>query len=795
LLYGLDYATGDIQWARSIVGPESEPNARPGGGLCAGAGGRVCVVRAGSPQVECYDSQSGQRLWSQNAGAIVRWLATDGARVLVAAKEMRAFALADGAPAWHGEAAEPPIGPGCLAGDLVLVPTANALHIYEARTGRLAGRLVWPEKQPMTHLVASQDEVVGLMDDTVCKLGKPGLTPVVLAPPPPAAKPSPPAPKPAAEQPSADEIAAQRWFPGVHMNPGVSLRETFSRIGRPLTDSPSDWIAYDASARQLRRTSPGRLPTLRWQIGLEGNIRSIEFDEGFIYILGDDRVEIRRMNDGAEMFKRQGPAIRQPLFGQGKALWAYERGQGEAKTIHLAGVMARLRRELDVAISEFGLQDLCAYCWEGERLSLLGDKPGGGRVFVTGRIRGPGLAADLRSFPADEVVRSVDFNRTAWTVIDNRLLFVGPERASIYAYSVYDGKRLWKCSLEGENKKRLPLVFLGRSGRYLLWSQVAPVATEARRIGIFDLQSASNVATIEGHHAFFFRGRVYSLNGRALCAHEIQNGRVIKAIQYPRRPDQPVWAQPFANSFVVAMASESGPIRQVLLQSPDLTEAVTRVRGDQSSRQIDIPIHREPIQIDGSLGDWDGVRMEWQEISTWRPVLDRNGKPLVGQRPPGFSARWRACIKDNALYLVAAVRDGRIVTNRWSDCPWIGDSIEVALRGERFARNMPTLTLSLDGPGQCWAAGPRLPADQVCVRYDPLEREIVYEMAFPFSWLNKAGILAGRGQRGRAELAFDLAVNDNDGAGLLGSLEWGEGLADSWNPSEWMTLRLDTGER
>jgi len=790
-LYCLNHATGEMEWARTIEGRGPEPTARPGSGVCVAANDRVCVARTGSPQVECFDLESGRRLWTQGIGAPVRWLAADGESVFAAGKEMRALALANGAPRWHGEPAEPPIAPGCLRGDLVWVPTAQALHVYEARSGRLADRLTWPDKSPMTHLVAGDGAIVGLSDDAICKFGKPGLAPVIAAVPP--TKPALP-PKASGQPPSPDEVAAAQWFPNVQLSPGRSIEQSFSVIGRPLVEWVTDWIVYDASARQLRRVAAGRVPVVRWQVAFSGNVRRIEFDDGFVYLFCDDRIEIRRANDGGELYRKPAEAIRQPVFGQGRATWAYERVEGGAKKTRLAAIITRSRKEYDLAIGDLGLQSLCAYAWEGERFSVLGAKPGGERVFATARIRSDGALADLRTAPADEIVRSVDFNRNPWVSLENRLVFVGPDNRALYCYNFMDGKRLWECSLDPENKNRLPLAFAGRVGRHLLWSQVPNAANAERTFGVVDLQGGQKLGTVEGHHAFLYRNRLYSLNGRVLRAHEIGDGRVLKAIQYPRRPDEPVWAQPFGGRLVVAIAYKEGPIRQVLLQDSELSEDVTRVRGDQAGRQTEIPAHHDPIRIDGSVGDWEGVRMGWQEITTWRPVLDPWGRAAAGGHSPSdCSARWRACVKEDALYLVVAVRDDRIVCARSSDCPWIGDSLEVGLRGERFARNMPTFTLSLDGPEQCWAAGPQLPSDQVCVRYDPLDRELVYEMAIPWSWLTKGGILVGKGERGRAELGFDLVVNDNDGAGLKGSLEWGDGLVESWNPSEWKSLRFEFG--
>jgi len=790
-LYCLNRATGEIRWARMIEGAEADPLGRPGSGCCVADDDRVCVARSGSPQIECLSGQSGQRVWAKTVGANVRWMATDGARVFVAEQQMRALTLAGGAQVWHGDPAEPPLGPGCVADDVVLVPTVNALHAYEAKGGRLADRLPWPEKRPLGHLIASNEGVIGLADDFVCKFGKPGLLPVTQVPPQP-----PPSRTPSqdASVTAEQENVLSRFFPNLRVNPRRSIRESFAAIGQPSTDAPSQWVVYDSEARRICCYSADRSTEPRWQREFVGNVRSIEFDEKFLYILCNDRLEIRNLQDGQELFRKQtGPIVGKVLFGPGRVLWTYEREEGRSKRVYLAGHDARSRRGFDVPIADLGLQTLGMYSWDGDRVRLLGDRRAGERIYLAARIQGEQLRAENQGVAADERVRTVNFSNVVWTAFENRAIFLGAENQAIYCYNLSDGKRLWKCQLDNDNRNKRPIVFPGRYGRYLVWSVAANEPVNERNMGVIDVQTGDKLATVEGQEAFLYKGRLYSLSGRLLRAHEMRDGRVVKAIQYlHNRRGTPVWAQPFGNRLIVALADDQGVIRELVFQDPELAEVVARGRGDHEGRWTELPVHREAIRIDGAVDDWERVRLGWQEISTWRPVADRNGRPVGGERSAGdCSARWRACVRENALYLAVAVRDDRIEPNRWSDCPWIGDSLEVALRGELFARNMPTLTLSLEGPGQCWAAGPKLPPDRTCARYDPLEHEIIYEMAFPWSWLSKAGVLASRGQRGRTEIALALVVNDNDGFGIKGGLEWGEGLAVSWNPSSWQGLRFE----
>jgi hypothetical protein len=801
-LYCLEAATGELRWARRLETPASpagSESALPGSGWCVAAKDRVVAVRAGSPRVECLAPDSGRRVWSQDAGSSLRWLATDGMSVFVAAKDFRALKMSDGAPAWRSDPGEPPIAPGCLAGDMILVPTTNALHLYDAKKEQLAERIVWPERRPMTHLVASGRDVAGLSGDGVCKFGRPG--PIVEAPrsaqsgktaPPAGSAPKEPSP------PSPAEMAS-RFFPGIKVNPQQESARDFVAVGRPLTESPLDWVVYDSSTHKLRCVSAST--AVKWETPFSGNVRLIEFDRNYLYVWCADRVEVRDMfENGKLLFSKQAQAREKPNYAEGHILLAYERDEGGSKRTHLAGYDAPVQREFDVAINDLGLRELAAYTWEGERILLIGSGEKGGRACFAVRFDADRPILEDQGRRRVSFSQAVDFARTVWLTLEGKVIIALPRGDAILSWDMSNGQRGWRCEiprgLRDGKRQDTPLAFVGRCGTYLLWYRLPTQPKGDRLFGVTDLRSGQRLCTVEAQEAVVYNGRLYSISGNAVRAHDLRSGQVIREIEYPPRGGKPRWLQPCGNRLVVALADDSGPVRRAILQDPDLGGGVARSRDQSSSRYIEIPFYSDPIVIDGWLDDWDRVQMRWEEIASWRPVLDRSGQPAFGQPSKGdFSARWRACCSEEALCLAVAVRDKRVEPNRWSDCPWIGDSVEVALSGGSLARNMPTFTLALEGPGQCWAAGPRLPADQARVRYDPIEGEIVYEMAFRWSWLRQAGILAQQTLPERIELAMAIAVNDSDGTGLRGSLEWGEGLAESWNPSGWKTLRLKWDSR
>ena len=796
-LYCLDAATGEMRWARRLETPEppagSKP-ARPGSGWCVAAKDRVAAVGAGSTRIECLDPDSGRRLWSQDAGADIRWLATDGASLFVAARDFRALKMSDGAPGWRSDPGEPPVGPGCLAGNIVLVPTTNALHLYDAKKEGLADRIIWPDGRPMTRLATSAGDVAGICGDGVCAFGKPGA--IIAAPRPAQSAGSAPPTGPARKesgQASPEEMAS-RFFPGIRLNPQQESARTFAGVGRSLTESPSEWVVYDSSAHKLRCVSAST--AVKWETPFSGDVRSIEFDRNYAYVWCADRVEVRDMfENGKPLYSKQAQAREKPVYAEGHILLAYERDEGGSKRTHLAGFDAPAHREFDIAIGDLGLRELAAYTWDAERILLVGSAERGGRACFAVRFDADRPILEDQGRRRVAFPQAADFAHTSWFAFEGKAILATPRGDAILSWNLANGQRGWRSDiprgLRDGSRQDTALALAGRCGSYLLWYRLPAQPRGERLFGVTDLRSGQRLCMVEAQEAVVYNGRLYTLSGSAVRAHDLRSGQVIREIEYPPRAGKPRWLQPCGNRLVVALADESGPVRRAILQDPDLGGGVARSRDQGASRYTEIPFAADPIAVDGWLDDWDRAQPRWEEIAGWRPVLDRSGRPVFSQpSKDDFSARWRACGSEDALYLAVAVRDNHVEPNCRSDCPWIGDSIEVALSGGSLARNMPTFTLALEGPGQCWAAGPRLPADQARVRYDPIEGEIIYEMAFPWSWLRQTGVLAQPTMPASLELSMAIVVNDSDGGVLRGSLEWGEGLADSWNPSGWKTLRM-----
>jgi hypothetical protein len=153
---------------------------------------------------------------------------------------------------------------------------------------------------------------------------------------------------------------------------------------------------------------------------------------------------------------------------------------------------------------------------------------------------------------------------------------------------------------------------------------------------------------------------------------------------------------------------------------------------------------------------------------------------------------WLTWDADN-LYLSAAVQDDVFSQTASADGIWQGDSIQFALSqgtpGESAEWYEYGVALTGSGPQVYrWSAAAGLPAGLVesaaarIVRDEPTHRT-VYELALPWSELQPITSADGL-------LSFSVLVNDNDGAGRKGWIEWGSGIGESKSNQLFVPIRL-----
>ncbi|WP_168735459.1 sugar-binding protein [Cohnella fermenti] len=178
----------------------------------------------------------------------------------------------------------------------------------------------------------------------------------------------------------------------------------------------------------------------------------------------------------------------------------------------------------------------------------------------------------------------------------------------------------------------------------------------------------------------------------------------------------------------------------------------------------------DEIVIDGSLDEWDG----YAELQL--PAKDDQIQMSGWGGPSDVSASVYLAYDDDFFYWAAAVTDD-IHEPIAGSTMWRGDSIQFAfgLNGEygpEYGINY------MDGQANIWQFSEgqaAVGADQITAAAVRSGNETVYEVKMPWT-----AIAAGKPEADL--LPFTLLVNDNDGAGRRGWLEWTQGIGKAKNP-------------
>ncbi|KAI7256686.1 hypothetical protein KC345_g10947, partial [Hortaea werneckii] len=194
----------------------------------------------------------------------------------------------------------------------------------------------------------------------------------------------------------------------------------------------------------------------------------------------------------------------------------------------------------------------------------------------------------------------------------------------------------------------------------------------------------------------------------------------------------------------------------------------------EPSRVMLSPKLPEPVQIDGSLGEWAGQpRFEVSDVRLdgWGGKQDLSAF--------GYTS-WDV---DN-FYLALEVADDTQAQTAAGDAIWNGDGIQLAL-GITYAdgsspREYHELGLARDDQGKLlkwrWLAPSGFDTGDSIRLQEAVTRSshtTIYEAAIPWSELTYE---TDRVQEG-LKLKFSLLVNDNDGDGRRGWIEYNSGIA------------------
>ncbi|MFC3747752.1 alpha/beta hydrolase fold domain-containing protein [Paenibacillus sp. GCM10012306] len=186
-----------------------------------------------------------------------------------------------------------------------------------------------------------------------------------------------------------------------------------------------------------------------------------------------------------------------------------------------------------------------------------------------------------------------------------------------------------------------------------------------------------------------------------------------------------------------------------------------------------IPKLGKPLKIDGNLSDWnDFARFEVKDVK----IRDWKGEQ-------DLSANGQLSWDANNLYLGVEVTDDKHVQTASGDAIWSGDSIQIGIGIAKPDGTVPSEYHELgaargdDGTLYKWrwiAPSGFSVGDAIDLKY-VIKREdskTTYEMAIPWEELSRDTALVKKGLK----LKFSILVNDNDGDGRRGWVEYNSGI-------------------
>jgi hypothetical protein len=189
----------------------------------------------------------------------------------------------------------------------------------------------------------------------------------------------------------------------------------------------------------------------------------------------------------------------------------------------------------------------------------------------------------------------------------------------------------------------------------------------------------------------------------------------------------------------------------------------------------------------------DGDTSELAEVSGID--LTAHGENLVDgwEGPADLSGTVWATWDDDHVFLAARLTDDTFAQDAIGGETWKGDGLQFAV-----ARGLPGqstdwyeygIALTPDGPQVYrWIAPPGVPTGPVTgaaleVVRDDEGHVTSYELALP--WSELAPVTADDRQ-----LSLSLLVNDNDGAGRTGWIQWGSGIGTTKDPGQFRAVQL-----
>ena len=203
--------------------------------------------------------------------------------------------------------------------------------------------------------------------------------------------------------------------------------------------------------------------------------------------------------------------------------------------------------------------------------------------------------------------------------------------------------------------------------------------------------------------------------------------------------------------------------------------------------------------FDAAMNIADGAKLTWQPLKKYVPAVP--GKPAEG-----FAVRFAAAVDGNGFDLLAEVADRTHAQPHADGNIWAGDSIQFAI--DTVGKGLPEDRLEIsaaltprgpllwkeampslggDLPGRITFAGRPLRYGKIVI--DKTAEGLRYKIRidrddlYPFTYLQGSPV------------RFSLLVNNDDGAGRAGYLEWASGIGNTKDPAQYGTLTVDIGRQ
>ncbi|MFZ2654282.1 MAG: sugar-binding protein [Victivallales bacterium] len=191
-----------------------------------------------------------------------------------------------------------------------------------------------------------------------------------------------------------------------------------------------------------------------------------------------------------------------------------------------------------------------------------------------------------------------------------------------------------------------------------------------------------------------------------------------------------------------------------------------------------------PIAVDGSLLDWADA------VPVYCDKDEQKNLPLfTGANDLAVKAylMW----DDTYLYFAVDVDDDKYCQNETKSSVWLGDSVQCIFdvpETEKIPFSEYEIAMTKKGPSIYAASGAPVEDIKLAISKKEGSEGFTYEMAIPWKTL-KINPAEGK------ELGFTFLVNDNDGNGREGWIEWTPGIAVSKDPSTFARITLVPGKK